>query len=173
MNLLQCEFDSDVENDDEDGNSLQNIEIKHSNQSPGVNCTILDGNFSGVKHANVEKYLKKEMKMCCTNLLPTESAMDANETAVVKKSLEVAIESSIHNLAIQSKSTADNKPLIEVISEEESNANAEDIDIEFADHSAINPVTKKNSSIIFHCENLKSLKFLNIDADDSSENYSM
>lgn len=173
--LLQCQFDSDVENDDEDGNSLQkqNIGIKHSNQLPGMNCAIHVGDFSGVKHENVENYSKKEIKICCADLLPKESAIDANETAVVKKSLEVSIESSIHNLANQAKSTANNKPLIEVISEGESNANAKDIDKEFADHSATNPITEKNSPIIFHCENLKSLKFLNINADDSLENYSM
>lgn len=150
--VLQLECDTDAVNDgevspEEDSCPLPDIEILHNKQILyGKDITILEEDCS-------------EMEQ--------EIAIVRDKAAIMKKLLEEANEDSFQKPAVES--TDKNTPLIEVVSED-SHTNVTSADTEFSNSSDDNSIIGKNSSIIFNCENLESLKFLNIDDDDTFEN---
>lgn len=91
-----------------------------------------------------------------------------NNAAIIEKLLEETNkESSSKKPAIES--TEQMVPLIEVISEE-SHRNFMPVDTEITNCSDANTTNEKNSSIIFNCENLESLKCWSIEDDGTIEN---
>lgn len=102
--------------------------------------------------------------------LDTKQTFDIgrNNAAIIKKNelLEKPNEDTTQKFAIQS--TEKNTPLIEVVCEK-SHIIVTPVDTGLANSSDTKSI-EKNSSIIFNCENLESLKFLNIEDDDMHKN---
>lgn len=126
---------------------LPDIEILHNKQTfYGEDITLCEGDCSDTKQ---------------------EIAIVRNKAAIVKELFEEAIADSFQKSAVES--TDKNTPLIEVVSDD-SHGHVTSADTELANSSDANSTIGKNSSIIFNCENLESLKFLNINGDDTFEN---
>lgn len=165
---LQLKFKSDVGNDVNDDicrkngeNSVPDMEIDVHNQLSQKYAEMIESDCSGGQQESAGNCTIRIAKSHSIELSTVEHVIYANETPI-NKTLEELSENSNYKWA--KESAASDKPLIEVLHQDEPNVNAMFMDTDSENNSAFtSSAIESNLSVIFHCENLDTLKYLNID----------